>query len=397
MRCVRTLRARGGALALALAMTVTIPAGSARAALGEPAVPEPGAAGPAVPEPGATQPGAMQPEATAVVGLDATNVAVGARLSQALRRAFASRGLSGGGEANLSELRLALGCRTDAPACLAQGGELLGAQTLVYGTLREGEASWDLEIWIVEVDPPTVVEHQMLSFGRAELQPSQVDTTARRVVERLLPAPDDERPTVESEPGLEPVIEFEPEPNAEEGASGRLVWGMQRPVPAWKKAALGSSAGVALVLGGAWVGMQVWLRADGVGFRKKLLAMAEESVQDDKALNDVPTTLPETVNLCDYAEARPTDPQTGEVLGEPGQVRNAGIVKLCGDADAVRRASLGVGIGALASVLSTAVFTTLLFVHREPERARAQARRQLHLGLALGRGRGATLSLGGRF
>ncbi|MCA9711915.1 MAG: hypothetical protein KDK70_39120, partial [Myxococcales bacterium] len=46
----------------------------------------------------------------AVLGLDAEEVTVGARLTRALRTAFAARGLGGGQEAGLPELRLALGC-----------------------------------------------------------------------------------------------------------------------------------------------------------------------------------------------------------------------------------------------------------------------------------------------
>ncbi len=337
-----------------------------------------------------------------VVGLDAQNVSVGSRMTKALRKAFAYRGMSGGDEANLSELRLALGCRSDAPACLAKGGEMLGARRLIYGSLSDGgKGSWELDLWIVQTEPAVVEEHQTFTLGNADLTPAQIDTTASRVVEQLLPSESavadvdsDVAPLGSSEP-LESEVESPPE---ELDGDKRLIWGPYRPRPGWKWAGFGVSTAVMAIGLGGYLGASIWLTADNIGFRRKLLEEAEASLADDKDINDVPPTLPEGVNLCDYARARPTD-QDGTELGEPGQVRNARIVKVCDDGDYARRIGTGLLITGLVGTVSTAVFTTLLFVHRSPNAAQARRRRehQLRMGLGSVRGRGATFELSGRF
>ncbi len=336
----------------------------------------------------------------AVVGLDAQGAEQGVALTGALRRAFAARGLSGGKEVNLSELRLALGCKGTSPECLVRGGELLEARRLVYGTLRRAKGGgWSLELTLLEVEGGAETSVTM-ALAPAELAPERIDRTAEEIADRL--APDVE---VSDAPGRgaeglatpppEPVERPEDEPRAE-GGKGKLYLGWERPQPRWKLAGFGASAGVLVVTTGAAIGMSVYLTGRNVGFRKRLLDAANASLTDDNANNDIDPGSPETVNLCDLARARPTD-ASGNPLGMPGQVRNAAVAKVCNDADLIRSAQIGTAVVAGVSLASTVVFTLLLLVHRKPAREGAWRRHGLAVGADASGGRGLGLRASGRF
>src|SRR5262245_26901882 len=76
-------------------------------------------------------------EPASVLGLESDDGNAGEALTKALRKAFAKRGLAGGQEMSLSELRLTMGCSGDDPKCLAEGGKAIEVQRLVYGTLKK--------------------------------------------------------------------------------------------------------------------------------------------------------------------------------------------------------------------------------------------------------------------
>src|SRR5688572_7237101 len=54
-------------------------------------------------------------EPASVLGLESEDAAAGEALTKSLRKAFAKRGLAGGQEMSLSELRLTMGCSGDDP------------------------------------------------------------------------------------------------------------------------------------------------------------------------------------------------------------------------------------------------------------------------------------------
>jgi hypothetical protein len=356
-------------------------------------------------------PVAREAAPAAVVGLDAEAPEQGAALTRALRRAFAARGLSGGDEVNLSELRLALGCKPATPQCLARGGELLGARRLIYGTLRRAEGQgWALEATLLEVDGGATAT-ATLWIADADLEPGRVDATAEAVADRLAPdtaisgRPEASSGEVAAAPPPPPEVEpFEGAEPAHEGdaeqpdgrSDGKLRWGWVKPQPRWKWAAFGSSLAVTVVFGGATLGMGVWLTSRSGGFRKKLTEAAEDSLLDDSPLNDVDPNLPMGTSLCEYARSRPTN-ENGEPLGMPGEVRNSSVTDVCNQGETVRNAEVATGVLTAVGAAATVAFTLVLFTHREPARTSTWRRRGLHVGLDPVRGQGLSARVGGRF
>lgn len=332
-----------------------------------------------------------------VLGLETDDSRTGVELTQALRRAFARRGLSGGDEANLSELRLALGCRSDDPSCLSRGGETLGTRRLIYGSLRKAETSgWTLQLTLLEVES----EHASsttIALTTDQLDADTIDATAERIADEL--APDSStgtRPASGTQAEPPPARERAPLGSDDDAPAPRrraLTFGLERPTPRWKWVGFGVSAGVMVVSVGGVVGTSLYLDRSNGGFHARLLELAAESLQDSNPANDVNPNLPEGINLCEYAD-RPDypDPRTP---GDP--VRNGKITALCNDAEKLRRIQVGLLAIAGVSTLSTAVFTGLLLIHRAPASERSAWRRhRMLLGVEPSPG-GAALRLAGRF
>lgn len=341
-----------------------------------------------------------------VLGLDAEETAVGTRLTKALRRAFGDRGLGGGEEANLSELRLALGCRSDKPECLAGGGSMLRSRRLIYGSVHKFESGrWALDISILVVEPVELVAHETFKFEGVELAPARIDGLADRLVSQMLvgevavalgtppppPEADGENP-VEPEPS-------ESSESSEPKRDRKWVWQYQRPTPRWKWAGFGVSLGVGLVGAVGAITTSAWIAAGddaSWGFRPDLLEAAEQSLNNPNEFNQVDPAM--AGDLCEY-NRRDDD---GEVLVSPGGgpgARDIGVGEVCNRGLDARLNSMAFTITAAIGLASTAVFTVLLFVHRKPEGkvARAWRRRGLQLGSSLVDRRGAGLSLRGRF
>ncbi|MCA9654397.1 MAG: hypothetical protein KC501_31050 [Myxococcales bacterium] len=352
-------------------------------------------------------PGA-ESEPAVVLGLDTDDSRQGAALTQALRRAFAKRGLSGGDEANLTELRLALGCSSNQPSCLAGGGEMLGARRLIYGELERGGAGgWTLTLSILEVDSRETSSIDV-SLSEGELESRNIDATAERVAESLVPGTAGGEPQAASGSLSEPpppppaLPDDADDPGQVDGEKGRVWLGLQRPTPRWKWAGFGASAGLFVGSLAATIGTGMWLTSKDRGFRRELLDAAEASLTDSNSLNDVDPNLPEGVSLCEYAREQPVDPDTNEPQGLPGQVRNASVAGVCEKGETITRVQLGMGVLAAVSAVSTLVFTGLLVIHRgprPPRKAAPQTAWQRHrMQLALDPGRsGAMLRVGGRF
>lgn len=348
----------------------------------------------------ATPPEVAQPATpAAVVGLETDEPEEGAALTRALRRAFAARGLSGGKEVNLSELRLALGCKTRAPACLARGGAMLDARRLIYGTLHRAKGGgWTLEATLLEVEGGTTTQASM-TLTDADIEGPRIDATASAIADRLAPDTVVSAPPEHGSHGLvtpppPPPPEASPRPADDDIDDDGLRWGWVKPQPRWKWVGFGVSAGLFAVSAASTVGMSVWLVSREGGFRTKLLEAAEASLTDSNPLNDVDPNMSAGIDLCEYAGQHPD-------AGQPGQVRNVSVVQVCRQGDDVRRATLGTGIATGVSLAATLTFGVLLFVRRGPAKSGADARAWRRHGLAVGlgpaRGQGLSLRLGGRF
>jgi hypothetical protein len=337
-----------------------------------------------------------------VLGLDGKDANANTNLTNALRKAFANRGLSGGEEISLEEMRLTMGCSNDEVSCLSEGGKTLGVRRLVFGYLRpSGGGSYQLDIQILDVESGRLEAQKSITVTKAELSADQIDAKAAAIVSELMPVED---PDSDLPPRPDPVVEGndttpegepkgdEPQPPKERG----VYFGLEKPTPRWKWGGFGASLGLTVLAGGAAIGMGVWLTSENAGFRKKLVETAEASLSDDKPLNDVDPNLPTGVNLCEYANQRPTN-EAGEPLGMPGQVRNSAVAELCGDADDVRKAQAAAGVGAAVFGAVTLVFTGLLLIHKRKPAANAMLRHGVHMGMAPSTQGGLTVAGGVRF
>jgi hypothetical protein len=79
-------------------------------------------------------------------------------LSKALQTEFAARGVGGGRDMSLSELKLTMGC--DEPpsvACLSGGGKTLGVERMIYGTLTKTRGgAYTLNLSLMDVASSSV-------------------------------------------------------------------------------------------------------------------------------------------------------------------------------------------------------------------------------------------------
>jgi hypothetical protein len=303
----------------------------------------------------------------AVLGLDGDATAA-APLTRGLRKAFAARGIGGGDEMTLAELRLTMGCTGDAPRCLAEGGATLGFSKMAYGSVRPAAGGgWQLDLTLLEVATGEVLHHWNGEVGRDELLAPKLEATSERVAASLfgerLPQPEAAAPAP--------------------AAEGRLVWGNYSPRPAWKWAGLGVSAGllVAGVVTGAVTSAML-----GGKLRDDLVQAAEDSLTDGKPANDVDPSVEQ--DLCVAARAEPP--------GEPGTVTNAAVTDVCNRGDAIAATATGSWIATGILAVPTVIFTVLLFVHRERPAAARLRRHGVFAGASPFRG-GAGVAAGFRF
>jgi len=335
-----------------------------------------------------------------VLGLDGKDANANNTLTNALRKAFANRGLSGGEEISLEEMRLTMGCGNDEVSCLAEGGKTLGVRRLVFGYLKpSGGGQYQLEIQILDVETGKVEAQASVAVTKAELGADQVDAKATAIVNQLMPAeevgndlPPRPDPLPETGPAEVDPAEEEPPPPKE----GGVYFGLEKPTPGWKWGAFATTLSLTVLAGGATIGTGVWLRLKNGGFRKELVDAARASLSDTNELNDVDPNLPEGVNLCDFARSRPTD-ENGTVLGMPGQVRNSAVVKVCNKGDTVRTVQIAAGAATAVFGVATLVFTGLLVIHKRKPAASAMLRHGVTLGVGPGVQGGVTVAGGLRF
>lgn len=304
---------------------------------------------------------------TSVLGLEGDNEKAAAALTDALRKAFADRGMSGGQEVSLLEIRLTMGCENEEPACLADAGKSLQVRHLVYGHLDKAGKDYRLDICILDVETASVQAQSTIPIAAADLAPDRIDAQARRIVSSLLPG--GEAPAPATAPGE--AADAETEPVADEPprrkSDSELVWGRHKPTPAWKWAGFGTSLGLAVAATGLSIGFFVKTKS----LEDDVDRLAKDSIQDNNPLNDV---HPTREDRCEFAAEDNIPGAT-----DPNAVRNAGITEACDLGRQFAAANTATVVLAGVAGVSTVVFTVLLFVQRKKGQT-AWQRRGIHLG-----------------
>lgn len=303
-----------------------------------------------------------------VLGLESEDADAAKKLTAALRKVFAARGIGGGQELPLVELKLTMGCEGDDVACLAEGGKTLGVDKLVYGHLRPAAGGgYSIDLQLLNVTDAKVERDVSADVGVEDLAPDAIDQTAENIVARMY---DEEAPPL---PSTGDAMEETEPTDVQPNEGGKLVWGKQEHTPTWKWAGLGVSAGLAGVSLGTAIGTSLAIRRDGPVYNEMIEA-AEDSLTDGKESNDVDPNS--DADLCEEARRHPPgDP-------DPDTVTNAAVTRVCNKADALAKTATATWITTGVFAASTAVFAVLIYVHREQPDAAALRRRGLTLGVA---------------
>lgn len=348
-----------------------------------------------------------------VLGLDGKDNNANNTLTNALRKAFANRGLSGGEEISLEEMRLTMGCSNDELTCLSEGGKTLGVRRLVFGYLKPtGGGNYQLDIKILDVESGKVEAETTAALAKSDLGADKIDAKATAIVNQLMPAEDvgsDLPPRPDPLPETDTTTEVEPQEEPPPPKERGVYFGLEKPSPRWKWAGFATSLTLGVLAGGAAIGTGVWLRSTNGGFRKELIDAAEASLTDFQidpstgevvtdengnprlnTINDVDPNLPEGINLCEYARAH-IDPEM------PDKVRNASVTKVCNKGDGVRVANAATIAGAAVFGAVTLVFTGLLLIHKRKPAASAMMRHGVSLGVGPNMNGGLSFGGGLRF
>jgi len=303
-------------------------------------------------------------------------------LSKALQSEFAARGIGGGRDMSLAELKLTMGC--DEPpsvACLSGGGKSLGVERMIYGTLTKTRGgAYSLNLSLMDVGSATVQKIVNAELSAGALAEGAVQATATDLVTQMLgPVETAPAEVVPAGPAQPETAQPETQP---QDSSGKLVWG-RYDAPGWKKAAVGASAGLLVVSVAVGIGTYMQIRPNGKLY-KDLVAAGEDSLVDKSTTNNVNPNM--DGDMC--AAARKS-------LG--GGVVNGEMAKICNKADGLATTATAAFIATGVFAAATVAFTTLLFVHKnKPGVARLQ-RHGVTMGMAPLRGGGAMLGGSLRF
>ncbi|MCX4240528.1 hypothetical protein [Paraliomyxa miuraensis] len=265
-------------------------------------------------------------------------------------------------------------------------------------------------VLLVELEEERTRAH---GAGEAEAVPPRLLEEQDRLRTQLQALED-----AEVEDAIEPLP-----PPVEEDRSEQTRPSKRSPTPRWIWAGLGVSAGLFLVGASTVIGTGVWLTAPesrSFGFRPQLieagLATSIEGVSEpgDSSNPDAnngaffevnPAELPPFVDICEYnTHDYSLDGNGFYAKGEPltangGQgSRNIEVAKVCRRGENLRKVQVAFGIVAIAGLVSTATFTTLLLLHRRRSHKAASAWQRRGLGLQLGPtpGQGFAVGLQGR-
>ncbi|MBK6921971.1 MAG: hypothetical protein IPH07_31530 [Deltaproteobacteria bacterium] len=301
-------------------------------------------------------------EGGAVLGLESDDAAAGTALTKALRKAFATRGVGGGPEMSLAEMRLTMGCeRNDAYKCFAEGGKAIEVRKLVYGKLSKSGGSYQLQLTMLDV--ATALEQtDSRKLSSAELSSDSIDDTARTIVASMLGDESDAEPVPSaglepSGPPSTPEVDKGPTPKREK----QLEWGLHKPIPKWKKIGTGVSWSLAIAGVAVGVGLSVALNTS---LPKKLKRAVADSVKDAKPSNDIPESAP------DYCVLAHESKDGGKT------VKNAKVDGICNVANGVEKGQIAAYVGAGVFGAAAIVFTVLLFVRKRPSNAAAAVLRR---------------------
>jgi hypothetical protein len=308
--------------------------------------------------PGLANAGALD-DKTTFLGLEGEGEHVES-LADAIRWDLNQRGLDDGNTMSLAELKLTMGCGDEDLTCFAQGGQTLGSSQLVFGSVRKNGENYVIELQSLNVGTGELNNKVERTVSAAELGEAQLGATASSLIDSLykiepsvdeLPPPDTtDDPDATGDPDAEPGTKKPPKPAGERA----LIWGPYSPRPAWKWAGVGVSS-VLLAGGlGTAIGATVAIGNNGP-IRKELITAAENSLLDDKSGNDVDPNSSQ--DLCELGRA-PPDPN------KPNEVTNAEVTRVCIKADNMATVATAGWIATGVFAATTAVFTTLLFVHK---------------------------------
>jgi hypothetical protein len=296
---------------------------------------------------------------TTYLGLEGDGDPVSA-LSDALRWELGQRGRDDGNTMSLAELRLTMGCGDEDLPCLAQGGQALGSDEFVYGTMSRAGSTWTITLRSLDVHTGALANEIQRQLSAAELSEAALAKTAASLIDELYKI----APTVDELPprdgGVdpstgEPISDNESPIVDTPRSSGSLVWGPYSPRPTWKLVGVGVSGGLTVAALATAVGTSLAIGPNG-SIRRELIAAAEASLLDDRPSNDVdPNT---SGDLCEIART-PPDPS------RPDEVTNAQMTRICIKADNVATAATMSWVATGVFALSTIVFTTLLFVRKQ--------------------------------
>ena len=288
----------------------------------------------------------------AVLGLDAEDLAVGARMTGALRRAVEASGLTLGGTATLSEVRLIGGCADNSEECLVSGALGVSGDQLLYGAvISRDDGSALLELSLLDVGQAQVIASARLPLHARALDADTVDETAAEALSMVISLPGPE-PEAEPEPEPAPIVEESPNKSAKD--KGDLIWGAYAPRPLWKKALLGGSIGVT-VLGALGAALAL---GSVPAAEEEARNAAEESIGTDVEVDPDQGAR----NICNQALHVP-DP-----VNQPGDVYNAAVGEPCRRGRFRVRLGTGMIVVGSLGLIGTALGTTLFFVRRAPAR-----------------------------
>ena len=306
--------------------------------------------------PRAAEANAPAPDKTTFLGVEGEGDQVAA-LSDAIRWDLNQRGMDDGSTMTLAELKLTMGCADEDLTCFAQGGQTLGSNQLVFGSVNKQGSDYFVVLWALDVESGELVSSIERKVSFVELESAQLGKTAASLVDELygLAVPEPEEPE-EVEP--EPEGPEEPEPQIEEGA---LVWGAYSPRPAWKYAGLGISA--VLMVAGIGTGVAGTVLKGGA--EEDIITEAEASLTDDKTSNDIDPNGPD---VCAAAQANID-------MDNPTDVANGPVTEACIKADNLGTVATVGWIGTGVFAATTILFTTLLFVHKQKSPAAAKLHR----------------------
>jgi len=141
----------------------------------------------------------------AVLGLEPVDVPE--PLAQQLTDALRQRAASTGGVRmvqgkDLIEVKMVFGCDGELPACMAQAGKTLGADKLLYGTVKKGASKTTVTVALKLLDVKTAVVEKFVNdtVQKRELAGNNVNAAAARWFGQLLEVEAKPILTVTSEP-----------------------------------------------------------------------------------------------------------------------------------------------------------------------------------------------------